>query len=219
MGSVNSQEEDNHQGSNGSRRPFEGSRVPDALMPSAIRFGDPMPDRPFQQPQRFAPQPLPELDELRLVLQQRVLESQRMQQQALQRIQERTDEINRQVEERNAALRAVQQSRVERIQLEVDQHLNSMMQTLNSLHLGQAPDARNTQNNPLPVVEVAPPPKSISENCSICASDFDKRSSEAAFLECAHWYHYDCINEWTRKGHHTCPECRTNLSEINRIKM
>ena len=77
----------------------------------------------------------------------------------------------------------------------------------------------NTQNNPLPVVEVAPPPNSINVICGICASDFDKRSSEAAYLECTHWYHYDCINEWTRKGHHTCPECRHNCAHLNKVKM
>jgi Ring finger domain len=71
----------------------------------------------------------------------------------------------------------------------------------------------------LPVEEVAPPPNDISENCSICLVDFNKRSGEAAFLECMHWYHFNCIKEWTDKGHKNCPECRKDSGCIFKIAL
>ena len=79
--------------------------------------------------------------------------------------------------------------------------------------------ALGNTHNPLPVVEVAPPPKHITENCSVCLQDFDKRSSEAAFIECTHWYHFNCIKEWTDKGHKNCPECRKETECIYRMKL
>ena len=124
--------------------------------------------------------------------------------------QRRQEALNREHEAHLANLRADMEARRQRLEANRHQWMQSM--------LGGG-GARNTQNNPLPVVEVAPPPNSMIHTCAICASDFDKRSSEAAYLECTHWYHYDCINEWTRKGHHTCPECRQNCSSVNKIKM
>src|SRR3990167_6949942 len=60
--------------------------------------------------------------------------------------------------------------------------LTRMQQRPNHLLEAMLPNLGNT-HNPLPVVEVAPPPNSITHPCAICAVDFDKRASEASSEE------------------------------------
>ena len=54
---------------------------------------------------------------------------------------------------------------------------------------------------------------SIKDECSICYDDMDRMTDEAAYLDCLHWYHADCLMEWLKKKP-KCPKCEsisTNL--------
>ena|SRR3990167_2698375 len=152
-------------------------------------------------------------------------ERMRMQQELVhQQMRSQQEQMQHQIrlqQEHSAARQAEQQQRQQAMHAELEAHISRLMQQMQT-RLGAAgiigPNLGNT-HNPLPVVEVAPPPKSLTVTCCVCAEDFDKRSSEAAFIECTHWYHFNCIKEWTDKGHKNCPECRVNTAEIYRVKM
>ena len=52
--------------------------------------------------------------------------------------------------------------------------------------------------------------------CSICLGDLDKKSKDSAFLECLHWYHHKCIEDWFKKTK-ICPICQHKTEDIYRI--
>src|SRR3990167_5436403 len=97
-------------------------------------------------------------------------------QQELQR--ERIRAEMREMEERNRR----QDEHLANLRQQMLESLTRMQQRPNHLLEAMLPNLGNT-HNPLPVVEVAPPPNSITHTCAICAEDFDKRASEASSEE------------------------------------
>ena len=47
------------------------------------------------------------------------------------------------------------------------------------------------------------------KECSICLEEF-KNKEELTRIECSHYFHSECINDWF-KSNGTCPLCRLNL--------
>ena len=45
--------------------------------------------------------------------------------------------------------------------------------------------------------------------CTICLEEY-KENDDLYQLQCGHYYHKECIDDWLLK-HHTCPLCRLNL--------
>ena len=50
------------------------------------------------------------------------------------------------------------------------------------------------------------------EECAICMEDI--HNEYIPFLQCNHYFHNKCLNEWT-DIQSTCPTCRSDLNEIN----
>lgn len=46
-----------------------------------------------------------------------------------------------------------------------------------------------------------------SFNCSICITD-EKGDTPGQQLACKHVFHYQCIYNWFKSNHNTCPNCR-----------
>ncbi|KVH95303.1 RING-H2 finger protein ATL20-like [Cynara cardunculus var. scolymus] len=47
------------------------------------------------------------------------------------------------------------------------------------------------------------------DTCPICLSDYEPRDTLRTILECNHYFHVDCIDEWLRLNS-TCPICRNS---------
>ena len=45
-------------------------------------------------------------------------------------------------------------------------------------------------------------------NCSVCLSDINLFDKEVSILNCGHFFHASCLNDWL-KQQMNCPECRT----------
>lgn len=69
----------------------------------------------------------------------------------------------------------------------------------------------------LNIVTVDGPRNSIIMVCPICQEDLDKKSPEGAYIDCMHWYHFQCISEWTRRGNHDCPQCKHRTKQIFKV--
>ena len=56
--------------------------------------------------------------------------------------------------------------------------------------------------------------KDIDPTCSICQSSFEEEILETGKddiikLNCGHYFHSSCINEWLKNYNHTCPICKS----------
>ena len=49
----------------------------------------------------------------------------------------------------------------------------------------------------------------LNEECVICLDKFEL-NEKITTLSCNHYYHYNCIKEWTQKER-SCPLCRLNI--------
>ena len=45
-------------------------------------------------------------------------------------------------------------------------------------------------------------------NCSVCLSDINLFDKEVSILNCGHFFHSNCLNDWLQQQMN-CPECRT----------
>ena len=44
-------------------------------------------------------------------------------------------------------------------------------------------------------------------NCSVCLCDINLFDNEVSILNCGHFFHANCLNDWFQKQMN-CPECR-----------
>ena len=44
-------------------------------------------------------------------------------------------------------------------------------------------------------------------NCSVCLCDINLFDKEVSILNCGHFFHANCLNDWLQKQMN-CPECR-----------
>ena len=51
----------------------------------------------------------------------------------------------------------------------------------------------------------------FGRDCSIC---LEKLNKNKVYLNCNHYFHKDCINNWKTRNN-TCPICRTRIIQIN----
>jgi hypothetical protein len=56
--------------------------------------------------------------------------------------------------------------------------------------------------------------KSVSDVCVICTDNFDRNSPNAAYFECNHWFHYNCITQWIQRKN-KCPHCMTRVTVLS----
>ena len=66
------------------------------------------------------------------------------------------------------------------------------------------------------VPEQTPSNKHLFEECSICYSTLCKRSHNACYLDCIHWFHFTCIRKWADKSSE-CPVCRTTFFKLSKL--
>ena len=67
------------------------------------------------------------------------------------------------------------------------------------------------------VVNVDCGKKSIIDTCPICQEELDKIEFGSSYLECFHWFHFDCIEYWYQKGKKSCPQCNSKSDVISKI--
>ena len=72
-------------------------------------------------------------------------------------------------------------------------------------------------NNEVEVVNVNYGKKSIIDTCPICQEELDKIEIESCYLECTHWFHFNCIHHWYKKGKKSCPHCLLRSDVIYKI--
>lgn len=54
------------------------------------------------------------------------------------------------------------------------------------------------------------------EQCAICQDELNKRHGDSAYIDCMHWYHFECIKPWlSRKPE--CPTCKNPTNHIFKI--
>ena len=69
--------------------------------------------------------------------------------------------------------------------------------------------------NPLPTDRIRPPNRDIVETCSICQEEFNKRVDPVCYLDCTHWYHFNCITRWL-ENKRSCPCCKGAVTLISK---
>ena len=65
----------------------------------------------------------------------------------------------------------------------------------------------------VPFSRVAPNPQSSWSTCPVCQEELDRAAAGSCFVDCNHWYHFDCLSKWVVKAG-TCPMCKKEVSEI-----
>ena len=58
---------------------------------------------------------------------------------------------------------------------------------------------------------------SIIDICPICQEELDKIEPGSSYLECTHWFHFDCIDIWYQRARRSCPQCNSNSDVIYKI--
>ncbi|GFS86984.1 hypothetical protein TNCV_1280441 [Trichonephila clavipes] len=56
-----------------------------------------------------------------------------------------------------------------------------------------------------------------SSDCSICLSSDD--SEQYTLSQCKHTFHSNCLKQWVESGKHTCPYCRGQLCNSDKISI
>ena len=51
-------------------------------------------------------------------------------------------------------------------------------------------------------------------NCSVCLGDINLFDKEVSILNCGHFFHNNCLNDWL-KQQMNCPECRAIVTKSN----
>ena len=54
-------------------------------------------------------------------------------------------------------------------------------------------------------------------NCSVCLCDINLFDKEVSILNCGHFYHDICLNDWF-KHQKSCPECRAIVTRNNFVR-
>lgn len=72
------------------------------------------------------------------------------------------------------------------------------------------------QAPPITVEEVEGAAKDIHDKCAICQEDLNRRDFDSSYLNCMHWYHYECIKAWLERKSE-CPTCKHETTNIFKI--
>ena len=57
----------------------------------------------------------------------------------------------------------------------------------------------------------------LFEECAICFNPLYKQNTNTCYLECLHWYHFNCLSDWSKRKTH-CPVCRRDFDIILKLK-
>lgn len=64
---------------------------------------------------------------------------------------------------------------------------------------------------------ITPQNRHCFEDCSICFTPIYKKGQNSCYLECVHWYHFECLKIWCSQSRN-CPVCRTQFVNILKVK-
>lgn len=74
---------------------------------------------------------------------------------------------------------------------------------------------------PLPAHKEDPPKTKENAHkfceCSICFHSFHREIHNSCYLECLHWFHFDCLSKWATLKQE-CPVCRKAFDTILKLK-
>ena len=54
-------------------------------------------------------------------------------------------------------------------------------------------------------------------NCSVCLYDINLFDKEVSILNCGHFFHANCLNDWLQQQMN-CPECRALVTRSNVVE-
>ena len=54
-------------------------------------------------------------------------------------------------------------------------------------------------------------------NCSVCLADINLFDKEVSILNCGHFFHSHCLNDWLAQQMN-CPECRAIVTRDNFVR-
>ena len=54
-------------------------------------------------------------------------------------------------------------------------------------------------------------------NCSVCLSDINLFDKEVSILNCGHFFHANCLNDWLEQQMN-CPECRAIVTRTEFVR-
>jgi Ring finger domain len=93
-----------------------------------------------------------------------------------------------------------------------------IVQQLNN-QAGQQPKSAEIAKDAVRRIEIEAPKTDAKDTCMICTDEFCKKGPDSSFLECMHWFHASCLNQWIdTKGISVCPECRRGSSVVYIVK-
>lgn len=67
------------------------------------------------------------------------------------------------------------------------------------------------------VIDIDSRPRAENYHCPICQEVDCKSKPGSAYLDCMHWYHYDCVEAWIKSGKTCCPLCKNDTYHVYKI--
>lgn len=89
----------------------------------------------------------------------------------------------------------------------------------NRIKLRQRPDLQHirSENGMMIIVELFQNHNQKAHvTCSICQYELERKEYECGLLECMHWFHFDCIQNWL-KFKSQCPDCKKSVGSVARL--
>jgi Ring finger domain len=81
----------------------------------------------------------------------------------------------------------------------------------------QAPPQPSNPAGAIVAHKVQAPAKDLIEECAICTEEFNKRCDDVAFIDCMHWFHRKCIEDWLGRKNE-CVVCRSQTATIYKTR-
>lgn len=113
----------------------------------------------------------------------------------------------------------IQQVDPETRQHQVDNGYDEQRNFQNRMKLRQKPNLPhiNSDNGMVIIVE---PFENRNQKahvaCSICQYELERKEYECGLLECMHWFHFDCLQNWL-KFKSQCPDCKKSVGSVAKL--
>lgn len=101
----------------------------------------------------------------------------------------------------------------------IDTGYDEQRNTENRMKLRQRPDLQhiNSENGMMIIVEpFQNRNQKANVTCSICQDELQRQEYECGLLECMHWFHFDCLQNWL-KFKSQCPDCKKSVGSVARL--
>ena len=89
----------------------------------------------------------------------------------------------------------------------------------NRIKLRQRPDLQHIRSENGMMIIVEPfqnRNQKAHVTCSICQYELERQQYECGLLECMHWFHFECVQNWL-KFKSQCPDCKKSVGSVARL--